>query len=42
MHEVYGQIDRVGFEEMPQDAYERWLKSFEVEKGKQQKEIIKP
>lgn len=42
MHEVYGQIDGIGFEEMPQDAYERWLKSFETEKGRQPKEIIRP
>lgn len=42
MHEVYGQIDELGFEEMPQDAYERWLKSFDAEKRKQPKEIIRP
>jgi hypothetical protein len=42
MHEIYGQIDGLGFEEMPQDAYERWLKSFDTEKGKQPKEIIRP
>lgn len=42
MHEVYGQIDGIGFEEMPQDAYERWLKSFETERSSQPKEIIRP
>jgi hypothetical protein len=42
MHEIYGKIDGIGFEEMPQDAYERWLKSFETERGKQPKEIIRP
>jgi hypothetical protein len=42
MHEVYGQIDGIGFEEMPQDAYERWLKSFETERSNQPKEIIRP
>jgi hypothetical protein len=42
MHDVYGQIDGLGFEEMPQDAYERWLKSFDAEKERQPKEIIRP
>ena len=42
MHEVYGQIDGIGFEEMPQEAYEKWLKSFETQRGKQPKEIIRP
>lgn len=42
MHEVYGQIDGIGFEEMPQEAYEKWLKSFETEKGRQPKEFIRP
>jgi len=42
MHEIYGQIDSIGFEEMPQEEYEKWLKSFETQKGKQPKEIIRP
>ena len=42
MHKVYGQIDGIGFEEMPQEEYEKWLKSFETERGNQLKEIIRP
>ncbi len=42
MHEIYGRIDSLGFEEMPQDAYERWLKSYEAEKNRQPQEIIRP
>jgi len=42
MHKIYGQIDGLGFEEMPQEAYQRWLKSFETEQGRQPKEIIRP
>lgn len=40
--ESYDQIDALGYEEMPEEAYSAWLKSFENEKGKQPIEIIRP
>ena len=40
--ETYDRMDALGFEEMPEEAYNAWLKSFENEKGKQPIEIIRP
>jgi hypothetical protein len=40
--ETYDKMDALGFEEMPEEAYNAWLKSFENKKGKQAIEIIRP
>lgn len=32
----YGEMDRVGYEEMPKAVYQKWLHSLEEEKSKQQ------
>jgi hypothetical protein len=40
--EIYDRMDALGFEEMPEEIYSTWLKSFETEKGKQPIEIIRP
>jgi hypothetical protein len=40
--EAYDRIDQIGYENMPEEAYTAWLKSFENEKGKQPIEIIRP
>lgn len=42
MHEIYGEIDAIGFEDMPEEMYQNWLKSFETEGGKQPVQIIRP
>ncbi len=39
---TYDRIDALGYEDMPEEAYADWLKSFENEKGKQPIEIIRP
>lgn len=36
MHNMYDLIDRTGYEPMPKEAYEQWLKSLEQEKQKQE------
>ncbi len=36
MHQVYERIDDLGFQDMPKEAYEKWLKTVEVEKKKQE------
>jgi hypothetical protein len=42
MHEIYGQVDAIGFEQMPERVYQKWLQSFETESKKQPVEIIRP
>lgn len=42
MHEIYGQVDAIGFEQMPEEVYQKWLQSFETEKTKQPVQIIRP
>jgi len=38
MHELYRQIDDLGYEELPADLYARWLEHIEKEKSKSEKE----
>ncbi len=42
MYEIYGYIDQIGYEDMPEERYKLWLKSFDEQKGKQPILIIKP
>ena len=42
MYEIYGYIDQTGYEDMPEEIYKAWLKSFNNEKEKQPILIIKP
>ena len=42
MYEIYKYIDQTGYEQMPEERYKEWLKSFDKEKGKQPIQIIKP
>lgn len=42
MHEVYSRVDALGYEQMPEEVYKEWLKSFETQRKKQPVEIIKP
>jgi hypothetical protein len=42
MHEIYRQIDQLGYESMPEEAYKEWLKSFESQKEKHPTEIMRP
>jgi len=42
MHEVYNRVDALGYEQMPEEVYKEWLKSFEMQRKKQPVEIIKP
>ena len=42
MHEIYGQVDATGFEQMPEEVYQKWLQSFETEKSNQPVQIIRP
>jgi len=37
MHALYNQIDNLGYEELPEDLYARWLKHIENEKVKSEK-----
>ena len=37
MHALYNQIDNLGYEELPEDLYARWLKHIESEKVKSEK-----
>jgi hypothetical protein len=41
-NQIYDLIDQSGFEPMPEEAYLRWLQSFETEAARQPKELIKP
>src|SRR5690606_14880538 len=36
MHRAFERIDDLGFQDMPKEAYEKWLKTIEVEKNKQE------
>ena len=42
MYSIYSYIDKTGYEEMPEELYKAWLKSFDNEKGKQPIQIIRP
>lgn len=42
MYEIYGYIDQTGYENMPEEMYKAWLKSFNEEKRKQPTPIIRP
>lgn len=42
MYQIYGYIDQIGYEDMPEEVYKTWLKSFNTEKDKQPILIIKP
>lgn len=42
MYEIYGYIDQTGYEDMPEETYKAWLKSFNEQKDKQPILIIKP
>ncbi len=42
MYDIYGYIDKTGYEQMPEELYTAWLKSFNDEIGKRPIEIIKP
>lgn len=41
-YEYYSLVEKSGYEDMPENMYQAWLKSFEKEKGKQPIKIIKP
>jgi hypothetical protein len=41
MSAAYKKIDDLGYQEMPNDAYQRWLKSIEQEKTRQENKEIK-
>ena len=40
-NELYNYIDNLGFSEMPDEAYQQWLKSLDLEKAKQESQEIK-
>jgi hypothetical protein len=40
MHAAYAKIDGTGYQDMPKEAYERWLKTIEDEKTKQENQEI--
>lgn len=40
--ELYQRIDQLGYEPIPDHVYQTWLLSFETEKKKQPKKIIRP
>ncbi|PZF71604.1 hypothetical protein [Taibaiella soli] len=40
MHAAYAKIDGTGYQDMPKEAYERWLKTIEDEKKKQETQEI--
>ncbi len=40
MHAAYAMIDGTGYQDMPKEAYERWLKTIEDEKKKQENQEI--
>jgi hypothetical protein len=42
MYAIYGFIDQTGYEAMPEELYQAWLKSFDDQKGKQPILTIKP
>ena len=42
MYGIYRYIDQIGYEQMPEEVYKVWLKSFDNEKGKQPIKIIRP
>ena len=42
MYEIYKYIDQTGYEQMPEERYKEWLKSFDKEKAKQPIKIIRP
>ncbi|WP_211356954.1 hypothetical protein [Phaeodactylibacter luteus] len=42
VHEIYGRLDALGFEQMPEEVYPKWLQSFETEREKQPVQIIRP
>ena len=42
MYGIYRYIDQIGYEQMPEERYKLWLKSFDDEKGKQPIKIIRP
>lgn len=41
-NQIYDLIDQSGFEPMPEEAYAKWLQSFESEAANQPKQIIRP
>ena len=41
MHTIYNQIDDLGYQDMPKEAYQSWLKSIEKEKKKQATQQLK-
>ena len=40
-NQIYDLVDNLGFEPMPSDAYQKWLKSVQEEKNKQESEQLK-
>ena len=42
MYDIYKAIDQTGYEQMPEERYKEWLRSFDKEKGKQPIQIIRP
>lgn len=41
MQAAYDKVDGLGYQEMPKEAYQKWLKSIEAEKKKQQTKELK-
>jgi hypothetical protein len=42
MYDIYKYVDQTGYEQMPEERYKEWLRSFDKEKGKQPIQIIRP
>lgn len=42
MYSIYNYIDQTGYEQMPEERYKLWLKSFDEEKIKRPQPIIRP
>jgi hypothetical protein len=41
MQAAYERVDKTGYQDMPKEAYQRWLKSFEQEKTKQENKEVR-
>jgi hypothetical protein len=41
-YELYKVVDKLGYEEMPENTYQKWLQSFEKAKGQQPFKVIRP
>jgi hypothetical protein len=41
MNTAYMKVDDQGYQEMPSEAYQKWLKSIDQEKSRQANQVIK-